>query len=62
MRKTKKLGLIGAGIGFCLALFMSGFAYYASSHHLAYDLSLLYLVFGADFVCVSRDRMVDAIS
>jgi hypothetical protein len=43
MRKTKKLGLIGAGIGFCLALFMSGFAYYASSHHLAYDLSLLYL-------------------
>jgi hypothetical protein len=43
MSKTKKLGLIGAGVGFCLALFMSEFAYYVNSHHLAYDLSLLYL-------------------
>ncbi len=43
MSQTKKLGLIGVGVGFCLALFMSGFAYYNNSHHLAYDLSLLYL-------------------
>ena len=43
MSKAKKFGLIGAGAGFCLALFMSAFAYYANSHHLAYDLSLLYL-------------------
>ena len=43
MRRAKKLGLIGAGVGFCLALLMSGFAYYIHSHHLAYDLSLLYL-------------------
>jgi FtsH-binding integral membrane protein len=43
MSKAKKFGLIGTGVGFCLALFMSEFAYYANSHHLAYDLSLLYL-------------------
>jgi len=43
MRRAKKLGLMGLGVGFCLALFMSAFAYYAGSHHLAYDLSLLYL-------------------
>lgn len=43
MSKAKKFALIGAGVGFCLALFMSEFAYYANSHHLAYDLSLLYL-------------------
>lgn len=43
MHKTKNLALIGAGIGFCLAFFMSAFAYYASFHHLAYDLSLVYL-------------------
>jgi hypothetical protein len=43
MRRAKKLGLIGAGVGFCLALFMSEFAYYRNSHHRGYDLSLLYL-------------------
>ncbi|MGO9445799.1 MAG: hypothetical protein ACLPXB_13620 [Thiobacillaceae bacterium] len=43
MSKAKKLGLIGTGVGFCLALLMSAFAYYASSHHLAHDFSLLYL-------------------
>jgi FtsH-binding integral membrane protein len=43
MSKAKKLGLIGTGAGFCLALIMSTFAYYANSHHLGYDLSLLYL-------------------
>jgi hypothetical protein len=43
MSKAKKLGLIGTGVGFSLALLMSAFAYYANSHHLAYDLSLLYL-------------------
>jgi hypothetical protein len=43
MSTAKKLGLIGAGAGFCLALLMSAFAYYASSHHLAHDFSILYL-------------------
>jgi hypothetical protein len=43
MSKPKKWGLIGAGVRLCLALLMSTFAYYANSHHLAYDLSLLYL-------------------
>ena len=42
MSKAKKLGLIGTGVAFCLALFMSAFAYYNNSHHLAYP-SLLYL-------------------
>lgn len=37
------MGLIGASVGSCLALFMSEFAYYVNSHHLGYDLSLLYL-------------------
>jgi hypothetical protein len=43
MSKAKKLALIGMGVGFCLALFMSQFACYANSHHLTYDLTLLYL-------------------
>jgi hypothetical protein len=43
MSKAKKLGLIGTGVGFCLALFMSEFAYYANSHHITYDFSLLYI-------------------
>ncbi|MGO9865062.1 MAG: hypothetical protein ACLPLR_15750 [Terriglobales bacterium] len=43
MSKAKRLGLIGTGVGFCLAIFMSEFAYYANSHHITYDLSLLYI-------------------
>ena len=43
MHRAKRLGLIGAGLGFCLALFMSEFAYYVNSHHLGYELSVLYL-------------------
>jgi len=43
MSRAKKSGLIGVGIGLCLALCMSAFAYYANSHHLGYDLSVLYI-------------------
>lgn len=43
MGNAKRLGLIGAGAGFCLALCMSTFAYYANYHHLGYDLSVLYI-------------------
>lgn len=43
MSGAKKSGLIGGSAGFCLGLLMSAFAYYANSHHLAYDLSVLYL-------------------
>ena len=57
MSKAKKFGLIGAGAGFCLALFMSAFAYYANSHHLAYDLSLLYLCLApTSIVLIAGDR------
>ena len=43
MSKSKKFGVIGIGVGFCLAFCLSGLAYYVNSHQLAYDLSLLYL-------------------
>ena len=43
MSKAKKFGKIGLGVGFCLALFMSVFGYYANSHHLGYALALLYI-------------------
>jgi len=57
MSKAKKFGLTGAGAGFCLALFMSAFAYYATSHHLAYDLSLLYLCLApTSIVLIAGDR------
>ena len=57
MSKAKKLGLIGTGVGFCLALFMSAFAYYANSHHLAYDLSLLYLCLApTSIVLIATER------
>jgi len=57
MSKAKNLGLIGAGAGFFLALFMSAFAFYANSHHLAYDLSLLYLCLApTSIVLIAGDR------
>jgi len=57
MSKAKKLGLIGIGVGFCLALFMSQFAYYANSHHLAYDLSLLYICLApTSIVLIATER------
>src|ERR1039458_3943121 len=43
MSKAKRWRLIGIGVGFCLALFMSAFAYYANSHQFPYDLSLIYI-------------------
>jgi hypothetical protein len=57
MGRAKKLGLIGAGVGFCLALFMSEFAYYVKTHHLTYDLSLLYLCLApTSYVLVVTER------
>jgi len=57
MSKAMKLGLIGLGVGFCLALFMSEFAYYVNSHHLAYDLSLLYLCLApTSIVLIATER------
>jgi RsiW-degrading membrane proteinase PrsW (M82 family) len=57
MRKTKKLGLIGIGVGFCLALFMSAFAYYANSHDLAYDFSPLYIYLApTSIVLIATER------
>jgi len=38
-----KFGVLGVEVGFCLALLMVAFAYYANSHHLTYDLTLPYL-------------------
>ena len=62
MSKAKKFGLTGAGAGFCLALFMSAFAYYATSHHLAYDLSLLYLCLAPTSIVLIAGRPGNAIS
>ncbi|MGB8062738.1 MAG: hypothetical protein WCF26_12645 [Candidatus Sulfotelmatobacter sp.] len=57
MRKTKKLGLMGIGVGFFLALFMSEFAYYNNSHHLGYDVSLLYLCLApTSIVLIATER------
>jgi len=44
MSGPKKWGLIGAGVGFCAALLVVGFAYYANSHLPGYDLSIPYLI------------------
>lgn len=41
---SKKWGLIGAGVGFCLALLIVGFAYYANFHFPGRDLSLPYFI------------------
>jgi len=57
MSKARELGLTGTAIGFCLALFMSAFAYYANSHHSAYDLSLLYICLApTSIVLIAGDR------
>ena len=44
MSKAKKIGIFGAGLGFSIALVLSGFAYYSNSHHLGYNLEKLYLI------------------
>ena len=54
MGKAKKLGLIGVGVGFFLALLMSEFAYYANSHHFTYDLSLLYICLAPTLIATER--------
>ena len=41
--KSKKFGVIGVGVGFCLALLLAEFAYWANSHHFGHDLSLPYI-------------------
>jgi hypothetical protein len=57
MSKAKKLGLIGIGVGFFLALFMSEFASYANSHDFTYDLSLLYLCLApTSIVLIATER------
>lgn len=48
---------MGIGVGFCLALFMSAFAYYTNSHHLDYDLSLLYIYLApTSIVLIATER------
>jgi hypothetical protein len=61
MSKAKKLGLIGVGVGFFLALAMSEFAFYVNSHHLTSDLSSL-LMFGPDLDCINRDGTGNVVS
>ncbi len=57
MSKAKKFGLSGIAVGFCLALLMSAFAYYANSRHLGYDLSLLYLCLApTSIVLIATER------
>jgi len=44
MSKAKKFGIFGAGLGFCIALVLSGFSYYSNSHHLGYNLEKIYVI------------------
>ena len=44
MKQAKHFGMIGAGLGFCVALALAALAYYLNSHRILYHLDNLYLL------------------
>ena len=44
MKQAKHFGMVGAALGFCVALILTALAYYLNSHRIVYHLDTLYLV------------------
>jgi hypothetical protein len=44
MKQAKHFGMVGAALGFCIALILAALAYYLNSHGIVYHLDTLYLV------------------
>jgi hypothetical protein len=44
MKQAKHFGMVGAALGFCVALVLAALAYYLNSHRIIYHLDTLYLV------------------
>ena len=44
MKQGKHFGVVGAALGFCVALVLAALAYYLNSHGSIYNLDTLYLV------------------
>ena len=44
MKQAKQFGVVGAALGFCVALVLAALAYYLNSHGIVYHLDTLYLL------------------
>ena len=57
MMRLKKFGAIGAGIGFCVALFLVALTYYLNAKHIVRNLDIFYLTLApTSLMLMAADR------